>query len=306
MFDSIIILGPTATGKTRTSIELAKLLNTEIINADSMYIYNELNIGTAKPTFDEMNGVTHHLIGHISASDSYSVSQYRNDASIIINDMKSRNLVPIIVGGTGLYIDSLINNYSYGETIKNDEIRQKLEGDLNTFGKEYLYSELKNIDPDSASKLHINDTKRVIRALEIYYTSKIKKSEIINNEKPILVNPLIIGLNYDRDSLYNNINKRVDIMIDSGLIDEVKTLYYQYKLSPEKCQSMKGIGYKEIIAYLRQELTLDECIEKIKQHSRNYAKRQITWFKRNDKIHWINPLDTDVTEEILSLLKKTP
>ena len=207
MFDSIIILGPTATGKTKISIELAKYLNTEIINADSMYIYRDLDIGTAKPTLKEMDGVIHHLIGFVDPKDTYNVSQYRQDANTAIDDMNARSLIPIIVGGTGLYIDSLINTYSYGETIKNNFIRSKLEKDLDMYGKEYIYNKLKDIDPITAEKLHINDTKRVIRALEIYLSSNTKKSDIINNEEPLLKNPLIIGLNTDREILYERINK---------------------------------------------------------------------------------------------------
>jgi tRNA dimethylallyltransferase len=302
-YDSIIILGPTATGKTSLSINLAKKLNTEIINADSMYIYKDLNIGNAKPTIEEMDGVVHHLIGFVDPAESYSVSQYRHDATTIINDMKSRNLIPIIVGGTGLYIDSLINSYSYGETVKDQKLRSELEKDLETYGKEYIYSKLKDIDPESAAKLHVNDTKRVIRALEIYMSSNIKKSEIINNSEPILQNPLIIGLNYDRKELYSRIDKRFDIMINNGLMDEIDYLYNNLKLNPEEHQSMKGIGYKEIVSYLRGEYSFEECMNKVKQHTRNYAKRQITWFKRNNKINWFNPLEDGIVDKILHLLQ---
>jgi len=302
-YDSIIILGATATGKTNISISLAKLLNTEIINSDSMYIYKQLNIGTAKPTDEEMDGVIHHLIGFVEPSDTYNVSEFRRDAKEIINKMLSESKIPIIVGGTGLYIDSLINNYSYGETIKNNDIRSKLEKELELYGKEHIYNLLKNIDPETATKLHINDTKRIIRALEIYLSSGSKKSNIVNSEEPILKNPLIIGLNYPRDELYDRINRRVDIMINNGLIEEVKFLY-ESGLNPENHQSMKGIGYKEIVAYLRNEYSIEEAIDKIKQHSRNYAKRQITWFKRNSKIVWLDASkDDNIVEKIIQLLK---
>lgn len=304
MYDSIIILGATATGKTNISINLAKKLNTEIVNADSMYIYKGLNIGTAKPTIDEMNGIVHHLIGFVEPYATYNVSEYRSDAKEKIKQIIFKDKLPIIVGGTGFYIDSLINNYSYGETIKDESIRTKLEQDLDKYGKDYLYDQLKKYDPDSINKLHPNDTKRVIRALEIYLSSGIKKSEIVNSEPAILKNPLIIGLTYPREQLYDRINLRVDLMIKNGLVDEVTQLY-NLGLNPENHQSMKGIGYKEIISYIRNECTLDDAIDKIKQHSRNYAKRQITWFKRNENIIWFDASeDKNIVDKIINLLNK--
>jgi len=252
-----------------------------------------------------MNGVKHHLIDFVDANDSYSVSQYRNDAKVILDKMLSNNQVPIIVGGTGFYIDSLINNYSYGDTVKNDEIRNILNQELNDFGKEYLHKKLQDLDPQSADKLHVNDVKRVIRALEIILISGNKKSSIHNLNESILKNPLIIGLNYPREILYERINLRVDKMMDSGLLDEVKNLYYNLKLSPEEHQSMKGIGYKELVDYLNNLISLEDAVDKIKQHSRNYAKRQITWFKRNDRIIWFNCLEEqNIVEKIIDLLKK--
>lgn len=296
MYDSIIILGATATGKTGLSIKLAQKLNTEIINADSMYIYDKLNIGTAKPTETEMNHIKHHLIGFVDPQNAFNVSMYRIEAEKIINAFKSENKLPIIVGGTGFYIDSLIKNYSYGETIKNEEIRDSLENDYREHGLDYLYNKLSQVDPESASKIHKNDKTRVIRALEIYYSSGQRKSEIINLNEPILKNPLIIGLNIPRETLYERINKRVDLMLSEGLINEVLTLYNS-GLTPENSQSMKGIGYKEIIDYLRGNISFEEAIEKVKQHTRNYAKRQITWFKRNDNIIWFNPLEEENLED---------
>lgn len=303
-YDSIIILGPTATGKTGLSIELAKQLNTEIVNADSMYIYKDLDIGTAKPTTDEMQGITHHLISFVEPTDAFNVSEYRDHAIKIIDDIKGRNLIPIVVGGTGFYIDSLIKNYSYGGVEKNIDLRNSLQKELELYGKEYLYNKLKDLDIDSYNKLHINDTKRIIRALEIVMLSGNKKSNTINNEDPIFKNPLIIGLNMPRDILYDRINKRVDIMVNNGLIEEVKGLLSR-GLTPENHQSMKGIGYKEICDYLNGIVTLEDAIENIKQHTRNYAKRQITWFKRNDNINWFNILeDNDILDNILNMLTK--
>ena len=306
MYDSIIILGATATGKTAISIELAKRLNTEIINADSMYIYKNLNIGTAKPTDDEMAGVKHHLIGIVDEDDTFNVSQYRDLAEKTIEDFRARNLLPIVVGGTGFYIDSLIKNYSYGETGSNSAIREQLQADLDKYGKEYVFDILRSVDPDSALKLHPNDTVRVIRAIEIAKSSENNKSNIINKDTTILKKPLLIGLNVDRVTLYDRINKRVDIMIESGLLDEVRGLYNK-GLRPDNSQSMKGIGYKEVVDYIEGNYDLNTAIEKIKQHTRNYAKRQITWFKRNADIIWLDPMSMEkekLVNTILNLYNK--
>lgn len=300
MFDSIIVLGATATGKTGLSIKLAKKLNAEIINADSMYVYKYFDIGTAKPTLEEMDGVKHHLIGYIDPNEDCSVASFREDAKNAITKFKEQNILPIIVGGTGFYIDSLIKPYTYGNVCRDDNLRQKLERELDEFGSDYLYNKLKNIDAIAANKLHPNDTKRVIRALEIAMLSNTKKSNINNNSDVILKCPLIIGLNIDRDILYNKINNRVDIMIENGLIEEVKSLYNQgYNVN--NCNAMKGIGYKEILEYLDNKCTLDYAIDKIKQHTRNYAKRQLTWFRRNDKIIWMNPANKDIVDNILKI-----
>ena len=301
MYDSIIILGATATGKTKISIELAKILNTEIINADSMYIYKDLNIGTAKPTNDEMQGIKHHIINVAEPTDDFNVIDYRSKAKGVIEEFKNRNILPIAVGGTGFYIDSLISNYSYGSATHSEEIRQQLEEELNKFGKEYLYNKLKNISPDTASKLHQNDTVRVIRALEICLQNNASVIEHKNDEEPLLKKPLLIGLTMPREVLYDRINQRVDIMLKDGLIDEVKQLYDKgYR--PESHQSMKGIGYKEIVDYLDNKVSLEEAIEKLKQHTRNYAKRQITWFKRNKEIHWFDILsDNNIVDKIVEI-----
>lgn len=307
MFDSIIILGPTASGKTKTAINLAKVLKTEIINADSMYIYKNMSIGTAKPTLDEMQGIKHHLIDIINPDDRFTVSEFRERAKNVLDYFKSNHLLPIIVGGTGFYIDSLINTYTYASTDVDLNIRNKYENLAKEYGNEYVYNILKSVDLDSASKLHYNDLKRVIRALEIYEMSGSTKNtnNLDQYSEPILKNPLIIGLNFDRTRLYDRINQRVDIMIENGLIDEVKSLLeckYDTNL-----QAMKAIGYKEVISYLLNEISLDECIDKIKQHSRNYAKRQLTYFRRNEKIVWLDPTkytDLELTNNILGLLNK--
>lgn len=301
MYDSIIILGATASGKTDVSINLARKLNAEIVNADSMYIYKDFDIGTAKPTNFEMKGIKHHLISFVDPTESFSVADYRENAKIVINNLNYKHIIPIVVGGTGFYIDSLINSFSYGGD-KDQKLRTELESEAKVMGNDYLYSRLSNLDVETAKKLHPNDVKRVIRAIEICLTSKTKKSRIENTNDVILKNPLIIGLKVDRDVLYQKINFRVDKMIECGLIDEVKTLM-ERGLTPENCNAMKGIGYKEIFSYLIGDTPLEFAIEKVKQHTRNYAKRQITWFKRNDKIIWMNPGD-DVVDNILKLFKK--
>ena len=303
MYDSIIILGPTASGKTKISIDLAEKLNTEIINADSMYIYIGFDIGTAKPTNEEMKNIKHHLISFVEPTKNFSVSDFRENAEREILKVCKKNMCPIIVGGTGFYIDSLIKNYSYGNTSKNDSIRLELEKELDTYGKEYLYEKLKKLDFESSKKIHPNDTKRVIRAIEICLTSNQQKSNIKNSNNIILKNPLIIGLDVPREILYEKINKRVDIMMQNGLLNEV-LLLYQRGLNPENSNAMKGIGYKELVSYIIGEMSLNEAIEKIKQHSRNYAKRQLTWFRRNDKIIWINPNEKDILNKILALYNK--
>ncbi len=300
MFDSIIVLGPTATGKTSLAIKLANALSSEIVNADSMYIYKYFDIGTAKPNTKELSEAKHHLIGFLEPTECYSVANFRIDACKVIKEIWSKKMTPIIVGGTGFYIDSLIKSFSYGSVEKDVNLRNGLEAELSQFGNDYLYDKLKNIDPNSANKLHKNDTKRVIRALEIALSSDAKKSDIVNNSDIVLKNPLIIGLNLDREILYDRINRRVDIMLNDGLVDEVRKLYSS-GLTPENCNAMKGIGYKEIVSYFRGEYSLEVAIEKIKQHSRNYAKRQITWFKRNDRIHWFNPCDADLVNKVLDL-----
>lgn len=303
MYDSIIILGPTASGKTKISIDLAKKLNTEIINADSMYIYIGFDIGTAKPTNEEMKNIKHHLISFVDPTQNFSVSDFRENAEREILMVREKKMCPIIVGGTGFYIDSLIKNYSYGNTSKNDSIRLELEKELDTYGKEYLYEKLKKLDFESSKKIHPNDTKRVIRAIEICLTSNQQKSNIKNSNDVILKNPLIIGLDVPRETLYEKINKRVDIMMQNGLLNEVSSLYKR-GLNSENSNAMKGIGYKELVSYIRGEMSLNEAIEKIKQHSRNYAKRQLTWFRRNDKIIWINPNEKDILNKILALYNK--
>lgn len=299
-YDSIIILGPTASGKTNISLSLAKELKGEIVNADSMQIYKFFNIGTAKPTPDELKTVNHHLFDFVNPNDEFSVSDYRQFAENKINELKNKNILPIFVGGTGFYINSLISNYSYGKSEKNDEIREKYNQILNEKGPEYLHDLLKDVDYESSLKIHQNDTKRVIRALEIFETTGKKKSEVENLENNLNLNPLIIGLTYPREILYNRINLRVDKMIQDGLIEEVQNLYKEFSINS---QAFKGIGYKEFIPYFENNITIDEVKETIKINTRRYAKRQLTWFRKTPNVNWYDKSiysEEDIIKDIIS------
>lgn len=308
MFNCVMILGPTASGKTEVSIKLAKKLNTEIVNADCLQIYKHLNIGTAKATLNEQDGIKHHLLDFVEPTSEFSVSEYKSLAMPIITNLINNNKIPIIVGGTGFYAQSLITNLEYGNSFKDENLRKKLNNLATEKGNLFVYEMLKNIDEESAKKIHPNDVKRVIRAIEIFKLSGVKKSQLNNTMQTNTQNPLkplIIVINRNRDELYNRINFRVDLMIKNGLIDEVKNLQTTYNLTINN-QSMQGIGYKEILEYLNNKLSLEEAIDKIKTSTRHYAKRQITWFKNQVDGIWFNLSDINVDEvvnKIISLLK---
>ena len=272
----IIICGPTASGKSDLALSLAKMLDSEIISADSMYIYKDLNIGTAKPTTLEMQGVKHHLIDVVSPYDSFSVSDYRNLALPIIDDLLARGKTPIICGGTGFYINSILYDLSYGNVEANLEVRDKYMELAKEKGNDFVYNILQEFDNESAKKLHPNDLKRVVRALEIYH-SGTKKSDIVDKLEP-KYDYLAYSINFDRDVLYSRINKRVDIMLKNGLIDEIKALLNSGVSKENQC--MQAIGYKEIIDYIEGNSTLEKAIDDIKLNTRHYAKRQITYFKK--------------------------
>ncbi|MEY8291134.1 tRNA (adenosine(37)-N6)-dimethylallyltransferase MiaA [Carnobacteriaceae bacterium 52-44] len=285
----IVIVGPTAVGKTDFSIELAKRFNGEVISGDSMQIYKKLDIGTAKATPEEMDGIPHHLIDIKETDESYSVSDFQEDASKKIDEITTSGKVPIIVGGTGLYIESLLYPVSHsGEAEPNFELRNELEEYAKEKGNQDLWERLNKIDPDAAEKIHPNNVRRVIRALEVYYETGQLFSSFQNErkKKDSIYDAYIICLNTDRSVLYERINKRVDIMIEEGLLEEAQELWN--KLGPEpKAQSTKGIGYQELFPYFNDESSLDEAVAKIKQNSRRYAKRQLTWFRnRLENVHW--------------------
>ena len=281
----LIICGPTASGKTALAIECAKLLNTEIISADSLYIYKDLNIGTAKPTIEEREGIIHHLIDVCSPTDTFTVSQFKGLAEPIIKSLHQKGKTPIICGGTGFYINSLIYDLSYGKGEGNLEVREKYKKLAEDFGNDYVYNELLKVDEESAKKLHQNDVKRVIRALEIY-ESGVKKSEIKDDLTP-KYDYKAYTINFPRETLYERINKRVDIMFDLGIIDEVKALMDKGITLENQC--LQGIGYKETYAYLMGESTLEEAKELIKLNTRHYAKRQITFFKKLKNLTYLEP-----------------
>ena len=292
----IILTGPTAVGKTALSIELAKDLNAEIISADSMQIYEYMDVGSAKVTKEEMDGVIHHLIDEVKPDYAFSVSEFQKRANKYIKDIDDRGKKVLVTGGTGLYLNSLIYDMDFAKSNSNSKLREELELELKENGIDYMHEKLKALDEDAANRIHKNNTKRVIRALEVCLNGKKMQdfsTELKYNEN---YQPIIIVLNRDREVLYERINKRVDLMMENNLIDEVKHLLdigYDKNLI-----SMQGIGYKEIVKYLEGEYSLDEAIEIIKRDSRRYAKRQITWFKRYKESKWFD-LDKYDNSEIL-------
>lgn len=286
----IVICGPTASGKTDLSIELAKNIDGEIVSADSMQIYKDMNIGSAKPTKEEMQGIKHYLLDFIPPNKRYSVADYKKDALEAIQNILKKGKNPIIVGGTGLYIDSLIYNIEYPELKIDETYREKLENIVKKEGLEVLYKQACSIDSLAMERISLNDKKRILRVLEIYHlTGKTKtQQEIESRKKDIPYDYFVFALNMDREILYNRINKRVDKMIEQGLINEVKTIKEKYKSFPT---AMQGLGYKEIVDYLDGKLTKQESIEKIKLETRRYAKRQLTWFRKNKQTVWLNALN---------------
>ena len=286
----IVICGPTASGKTKLSIELAKTIDGEIVSCDSMQIYKDMNIGTAKVTKEEAQGVKHYLVDFISPDQRYSVANYKKDATNAIEEILKKGKVPIVVGGTGLYVDSLIYNIDYAEIETDLEYRKKLEKIANTEGLDRLYEMAKKIDEKATLAISCNDKKRIIRILEIYHsTGKTKtEQEIESRKNEVPYNYIVFAINMDREKLYDRINKRVNIMLEEGLIEEVELLLKKYKEFPT---AMQGLGYKEVIEYINGHITKEEMIEKIKGETRKYAKRQLTWFRKNKQTIWLNGLD---------------
>ena len=282
----IVICGPTASGKTALSIELAKKVNGEIISCDSMQIYKDMNIGTAKPTIEEMQGIKHYLLDFVSPNERYSVADFKKDAKNAIKEILSKGKVPIIVGGTGLYLDSLIYEIEYQNIEFDENYRKKLEQEVEEKGLEELYDKAKKIDPVAIEKISKNDKKRILRILEIYHATGKNKTEqeIESRKNEVEYDYKVYAISWDREELYARINKRVDLMIEQGLIDEVKNILQKYEQFPT---AMQGLGYKEVVDYLKGNCTKQEMIEKIKMETRRYAKRQLTWFRKNKRTIWI-------------------
>lgn len=288
----ICVVGATASGKTGLGVEIAKAIDGEIISADSMQVYKNMPIATAVATADEQQGIPHHLVEFLEPSESFSVADFVQLARDKAFDISSRGKTPIIVGGTGLFVDSLVKNIKFSDVEQNDELREKLSSKSN----DELYNELMRVDGESAKDIHKNNRKRVIRALELYYggTSKTQQNEnSMLEESPF--DALYIGINYsDREILYSRINKRVDIMLENGLLDEAKEV-----LSGLSKTSAQAIGHKELKPYLEGEISLEEAVESLKRETRRYAKRQLTWLRRNEKINWLYA-DEMSREELIS------
>ena len=285
----IVICGPTASGKTSLSIEVAKKIDGEIISCDSMQIYKDMNIGTAKPTVEEMQGIPHYMLDFVLPSERYSVADFKEAATDRIEDILKREKVPIIVGGTGLYVDALTKNITYPEIEIDLEYRKQLEELIKENGLESLYEEAKKIDEKAMQTISKNDKKRIMRVLEIYHQTGKTKTQLESESRltPPPYEYIVFAINMEREKLYERINKRVDIMIDQGLIEEVEALTKKYEEFPT---AMQGLGYKEVVSYLKKEITKEEMIEKLKMETRRYAKRQLTWFRKDENIKWIDGL----------------
>ena len=299
---TVFIVGPTASGKTSLSIEIAKKFGGEIISADSMQIYKGIHIASAAPDIEEMDGITHHLLEFLGTDEQFSVVDYVIKARRCIDDISSRGKLPIIVGGTGLYVNSLLDNTEFSENETDFELRNRLEKEFDQIGGEEMLKKLSVFDKESADRLHPNNRRRIIRAFEVYMQTGTTITEHNDNshlnETPF--ESLVIGITYDdREKLYERINKRVDIMLKGGLLEEAKTTYDL----DSKNGAFQAIGHKELYGYFAGDLSFDEAVEHLKQQTRRYAKRQLTWFRRDDRINWVYPdKDSDVIKTSFDLV----
>ena len=283
----VVICGPTASGKTALSIALAKAFDGEVVSADSMQIYRRMDIGTAKPTKEEMDGVPHHMLDVAEPGEAYSVSRYVEEATACVEDILARGKLPIVCGGTGLYIDGLIRGTDYQPAGTDNGIREQLDGEWEAQGAEEMMARLAAVDPDSAARLHLSDKRRILRALEVYLATG--ETITVHNARTKAIPPryeaIMIGLNTEpRQILYDRIDRRVGVMLEQGLLQEVQSLLEDGLLDGTAAQA---IGYKELLAYFRGEMTLETAADLIRQKSRNYAKRQLTWFRRDERVNWI-------------------
>ena len=296
----VVLVGPTASGKTALSVALAKRLDGEVISADSMQLYRGMDIGTAKVTREEMDGVPHHMVDVCSPEESFSAARYVELADPILRDILARGKTAVIAGGTGLYVDSLISGRSfapYPETGK----RAALEAEADARGMEAMLERLRQVDPDSAARLHLKDRKRILRALEVYEETgrTITQHNLESRQLPDRYTPVWLGLDWDRAILYDRINRRVDRMLEQGLLQELRGLLEAGV--PESCTAMQAIGYKEFLPVLRGEQTQEAAADLVRQESRRYAKRQLTWFRRNSQIHWLPCTPQQTTQALLEL-----
>ncbi|MEW8972096.1 MAG: tRNA (adenosine(37)-N6)-dimethylallyltransferase MiaA [Mesobacillus sp.] len=298
----IVLIGPTAVGKTKLSIELAKKFDGEIISGDSMQIYKGMDIGTAKITVAEMEGIPHHLIDIKEPDESFSTAEFQELVRKKIDEISSRGKMPMIVGGTGLYIQSVIFDYHFTDAPSDPAFRRSLEQTAEAEGQDFLHGKLKEADPESASRIHPNNVRRVIRALEIIHCTGKTAGELQENQSPeLLYETALIGLTMDREILYNRINYRVDLMVEQGLLDEVK---YFYDKGLRDCQSIQAIGYKELYDYFDGKVSLELAIENLKQNSRRYAKRQLTWFRNKMNVEWFDMSESKDAEKKFAEISK--
>jgi tRNA dimethylallyltransferase len=300
----IAVVGPTASGKTAVGAALAREYNGEVISADSMQIYKGLDIATAKPKEDEMLGVPHHLIGIIDMDRQFSVADYMKLAKEKIAEVASRGKLPVLVGGTGLYVSSLIDNISFDNALTDGSVRERLTRECEQVGNEAMLERLREIDPETAQTLPAGNITRIIRALEVYEVTGIpfSRHKELSRAEESPYDPCMIGLWYsDRQQLYDRINRRVDIMTENGMIEECREVFENESLGTV----YQAIGYKELIPYFRGEMEKQECIDKIKQDSRRYAKRQLTWFRRDERINWIDLTNVIAFDKIIEECKKT-
>lgn len=281
----IVVLGPTASGKTGLSIELAKQFDTEIISGDSQLVYKGFDIGSAKPDKKERDGVVHHMIDILPPDASFNVADFIDRVKPIITDLNNRGKLPILAGGTGLYIKSLLEGYQFNDTAGDDKYRLKLEKLVEEKGKQYLHDMLREINPEAAERIHVNNLRRVMRALEVYHLGGEQIST--QKENDLVYDVYVAGLIWHRSELYDRINRRVHMMLQQGLAEEVRNLLNS-GVSPES-QSMRGIGYKEMVNYVQGTGTLEQAVDDIKKGTRHFAKRQLTWYRKMPYVHWYHP-----------------
>ena len=304
MNNIICVAGPTASGKTALAVALAKELNGEVVSCDSMQVYRRMDIGTAKPTVEEMQGIPHHMIDVAEPDEDFSVSRYCAMAAPIVDDIVARGKTAIIAGGTGLYMDSLIRGNDFAP-FPSTGVREQLDAEADCQGIQVLYDRLAAIDPEAAGKLHLSDRKRIIRALEVYLetgetiTAHNRKTQLI----PPRYTPIWLGLDFEnRADLYSRIDARVGMMLEAGLVEEIRSLLDSG--IPKKCTAMQAIGYKEFVAALEGQCTIEEAADQVRQSSRRYAKRQLTWFRRNPRMHWLIRQPGQEAAEILEAARQ--